>query len=45
MDVLKLAKNIYRVDKGDGQGIKVSAIQKKTQELLDTLGVKVLRKN
>ena len=44
-DVLKLTKNIYRVDTGDGQGIRVSAIQKKTQELLDSLGVNLLRKN
>ena len=44
-DVLKLTKNIYRVDTGDGQGIKISAIQKKTQELLDSLGVNLLRKN
>ena len=42
-DVLKLAKNIYRVDTGDGQGGRVSAIQKKTQELLDALGVDLLR--
>ncbi len=44
-DVLKLTKNIYRVDTGDGQGFKISAIQKKTQELLDSLGVDLLRKN
>lgn len=44
-DVLKLTKNIYRVNTGDGQGIKVSAIQKKTQELLNALGVDLLRKN
>ena len=43
-DVLKLTKNIYRVDTGDGQGFKVSAIQKKTQTVLDTLGVDLLRK-
>ena len=43
-DVLKLTKNIYRVDTGDGQGVKVSAIQKKTQTVLDTLGVDLLRK-
>ena len=42
-DVLKLAKNIYRVDTGDAQGGRVSAIQKKTQELLDALGVDLLR--
>ena len=44
-DVLKLTKNIYRVDTGDGEGAKVSAIQKRTQVLLDTLGVELLRKN
>ena len=42
-DVLKLTKNIYRVDTGDGQGSRVSAIQKKTLELLDALGVDLLR--
>jgi transposase len=44
-DVLKLTKNIYRVNTGDGQDYKVSAIQKKTQALLDTIGVNLLRKN
>ena len=44
-DVLKLTKNIYRVDTGDGQDFKVSSIQKKTQVLLDALGVDLLRKN
>jgi hypothetical protein len=44
-DILKLTKNIYRVDTGDGQGSKVSAIQKKTQVILDTIGVDLLRKN
>jgi hypothetical protein len=43
-DVLKLTKNIYRVDIGDNQGIKVSAIQKKTKNVFDTLGVDLLRK-
>lgn len=43
-DVLKLTKNIYKVDTGDGEGYKVSAIQKKTQELLDSLQVDLLRK-
>ena len=42
-DVLKLTKNIYRVDTGDGQGIRVSAVQKKTQELLNALNVNLLR--
>lgn len=44
-DVLKLTKNIYRVDTGDGQEPKISAIQKKTKQLLDSLGVNLLRKN
>ena len=44
-DVLKLTKNIYTVDAGDGEGYKVSAIQKKTQQLLDTLQIDLLRKN
>lgn len=44
-DILKLTKNIYKVDSGDGQGFKVSAIQKKTQTVLDELGVDILRKN
>lgn len=44
-DILKLTKNIYKVDNGDGQGFKVSAIQKKTQDVLDGLGVDLLRKN
>ena len=43
-DVLKLTKNIYRVDTGDSEGFKVSAIQKKTQQLLEGLGVDLLRK-
>lgn len=43
-DVLKLTKNIYKVDSGDGQGYKVSAVQKKTRELLQKLGVDLLRK-
>lgn len=44
-DVLKLTKNIYSVDTGDGQGFRISAIQRKTQDILDTLGVDLLRKN
>lgn len=44
-DILKLTKNIYKVDNGDGQGFKVSVIQKKTQAILDDLGVDLLRKN
>ena len=43
-DILKLTKNIYRVDNGDKQGFKVSAIQKKTKNVLDKLGVDLLRK-
>lgn len=43
-DVLKLTKNIYRVDTGDKEGIRISAIQKKTQNVLDSLGVDLLRK-
>jgi len=43
-DVLKLTKNIYRVNSGDTNGFKVSAIQKKTGSVLDTLGVDLLRK-
>ncbi len=43
-DVLKLTKNIYRVNTGDSEGFKISAIQKKTQSLLDVLGVELLRK-
>lgn len=44
-DVLKLTKNIYKVNSGDGEGYRVSAIQKKTQQLLDQLGIDLLRKN
>ena len=44
-DILRLTKNIYKVDAGDGQGFHVSAIQKKTQAVLDELGVDLLRKN
>ncbi len=40
-DAIKLTKNIYRVDMGDGY--RVSAVQKKTQEILDKLGVDLLR--
>ena len=43
-DVLKLTKKTYRVDTGNGQEYKISAIQKKTQALLDTIGVNLLRK-
>lgn len=44
-DILRLTKNIYKVNAGDGQGFHVSAIQKKTQAVLDELGVDLLRKN
>lgn len=44
-DVLKLTKNIYRVESGAGEGFKVSAIQKKTMELLNTMNVDLLREN
>jgi hypothetical protein len=44
-DILRLTKNIYKIDTGDGKGFKVSAIQKKTQDVLDELGVDLLRKN
>jgi transposase len=43
-NVLKLTKNIYRVDIGGGHAYNVSAIQKRTQALLDTIGVNLLRK-
>jgi hypothetical protein len=42
-DVLKLVKNVYRVDMGDADGYRISAIQKKTSGVLDTLGVDLLR--
>ena len=42
-DVLKLTKNIYKVNTQEDQGYRVSTIQKKTQELLDTLDVDLLR--
>lgn len=44
-DVLKLVKNIYKVDAGDAEGYRVSAIQKKTRRVLNTLGVDLLREN
>lgn len=43
-DILKLTKNIYRVTIGDDSGFKISAIQKKTQEILHALGIDLLRK-
>jgi len=42
-DILKLKKNVYRIVTGDGQDIKVSAIQKKTNKILNTLNVDLLR--
>lgn len=44
-DILRLTKNIYKVDNGDGRGFRVSAIQKTTQTVLDELGVDLLRNN
>ena len=41
-DVLKLTKNIYKVNTGDISGSRVSAIQKKTQELLDIMNIDLL---
>ena len=40
-DVIKLTKNIYRVNYGEGY--QVSAIQEKTKALLDCLNVDLLR--
>ena len=42
---MKLTKNIYKADSSDEQGNRDSVIQKKTQELLDSIGVDLLRKN
>ena len=42
-DVIKLTKNIYKVDTGDGKGYKLSAIQKPTMKLLDDLKVSLSR--
>jgi hypothetical protein len=42
-DVLKLTKNIYLVNTGSNAGNQVSAIQKKTMEVLETLKVHLLR--
>ena len=42
-DVMKLTKNIYKVDTGDNGDSRVSAIQKKTRELLQTINVDLLR--
>jgi len=44
-DILKLTKNIYMIESADGQNFTVSAIQKKTQAVLDEIGVDLLRKN
>ena len=43
-DILKLTKNIYLVDTGDGGGYVISAIQNKTRDILDTLDITLLRK-
>ena len=42
-DVLKLTKNIYLVNTGSNAENQVSAIQKKTMEVLETLKVDLLR--
>ena len=42
-DVLALTKNIYLVDVGDGKGMQLSEIQKKTQELMSALKINLLR--
>lgn len=42
-DVLKLTKNIYKVDTGDNGRSRVSAIQQRTRELLETINVDLLR--
>ena len=42
-DVLKMVKNIYKVDTGSDAGFRVSAISKKTKEIIDILGVDLLR--
>lgn len=43
-DVIKLTKNIYRVSY-DGKYSVVSEIQKKTQGILNTIGIDLLREN
>ena len=42
-DVLKLTKNIYLVNTGSADGRQVSAIQKKTKEILEAINVDLLR--
>ena len=42
-DVLKLTKNIYLVNTGSADGSQVSAIQKKTREILAAINVDLLR--
>lgn len=42
-EVLKLTKNIFKVQTDSDGGYRISAIQKKTQELLNILGVDLLR--
>lgn len=44
-DVIKLTKNIYKVDSGDGRGNQISSIQKKTDDILKAIKVDILRKN
>lgn len=44
-DIIKLTKNIYLVDTGDGKGPILSKIRNKTKSVLNKLGVDLLRKN
>ena len=44
-DIIKLTKNIYLVDTGDGKGPILSKIRYKTKSVLTKLGVDLLRKN
>ena len=44
-DVIKLTKNIYKVRLGENNEYKVSAVQKKSRELLEALKVDLLRDN
>lgn len=38
-DILKLTKNICRVNHGDDRGYKIAAIRKETRGLLDTIEI------
>ncbi|MBR0158798.1 MAG: hypothetical protein IJM24_06935, partial [Clostridia bacterium] len=42
-DVLKLTKNIYKVNEQGSDTNRISHIQRKTSELLSSLGVDLLR--